>query len=310
MIKSIKIGDKTIKNNLFIAPLAGFTDYAFREICLSLGAGLTYTEMISAKALMQNSQKTEKMLIRANRDNTAVQIFGDDADIMRRACKSESLANFDIIDINMGCPAPKIFNNGEGSALLLDIKKAEKIITECSKSGKIITVKTRIGVEEGKPLILDFASMCADCGAKLITIHARSREMVYSGEPNYELVKKVKEKVNIPVIVNGGIFSKQDFENAINQTGADGGMLARGVLENPTIICDILGKKSPTVKELLFKQLDLLSLEYEDREIAVFMRKAIAFYLKRVRNSKQAKIDVFKATSVKEIKSILASVDF
>ena len=191
-----------------------------------------------------------------------------------------------------------------------DLPLASKIISECSKSGKIITVKTRLGVTQKKPVIEDFAKMCADSGAKLITVHARSKTAVYSGECNYELVGKVKKNSNIPVIINGGIFSKQDFINAMNISGADGAMLARGVLENPTLISDILGRAAPTVKSVLFEQLDMLSHIYEGEFIAVRMRKAIAYYLKRVRGSKEAKLKIFKATSVAEIKEILKDLDF
>lgn len=309
MIKGVKIGDYTTENNLFVAPLAGFTDFAFREACLSLGAGLVYTEMVSAKALKYGSLKTQELLT-GNYDKTCAQIFGSEPDVMRWVCESEYLAPFKIIDINMGCPAPKIYNNNEGSALMNDLPLASKIISECSKSGKIITVKTRLGITQKNPVIEDFAKMCADSGAKLITIHARSKTAVYSGECNYELVGKVKKNSNIPVIINGGIFTKQDFENAMNISGADGAMLARGVLENPTLISEILDKKAPSVKSVLFKQLDMLSSQYKGEYIAVKMRKAIAYYLKRVRGSKEAKLKIFKATSVKEIKEILNDIDF
>ena len=309
MIKKIKIGDITLENNLFVAPLAGFTDFAFREVCLSLGAGLVYTEMVSAKALSYHNLKTQELLT-GSYDKTCAQIFGNEPQVLRWACESEYLAPFKIIDINMGCPAPKIYSNGEGSALLNDMGLASKIISECAKSGKTITVKTRLGVTEKNPVILDFAKMCADSGAKAITIHARSKTAVYSGECNYELVAKVKEKIDIPVIINGGIFSKADFEKAMNLSGADGAMLARGVLENPTIICDILGTSAPSVKSLLFRQLDMLNNLYAGDYIAVRMRKAIAYYLKRVRGSKEAKLKIFKESSVEEIKNILKDLDF
>ncbi len=309
MIKSVKIGDYTTENNLFVAPLAGFTDFAFREVCLSLGAGLVYTEMVSAKALSYHNLKTQELLT-GSYDKTCAQIFGSEPEVMRWACESEYLAPFKIIDINMGCPAPKIYSNGEGSALLNDLPLASKIISECAKSGKTITVKTRLGITEKNPVILDFAKMCADSGAKAITIHARSKTAVYSGECNYGLVEKVKGKVDIPVIVNGGVFTKQDFIKAITESGADGVMLARGVLENPTVICDILGTNAPSVKSLLFKQLDTLNNLYQGEYIAVRMRKAIAYYLKRVRGSKEAKLKIFKANSVEEIKNILSEIDF
>lgn len=310
MIKSLNIGSYISKNNLFIAPLAGFTDHAFREICLSLGAGLVYTEMVSAKALIHNNERTKELLIGAN-DQTVAQIFGNEPQVLKTACEHPDLAPYKLVDINMGCPAPKIYNNKEGSYLLNDFDLAGKLIYECAKTDKIITVKTRLGLTNEKPLIIDFAKLCEDNGAKLITIHARSKEAVYSGECNYSLVEKVKSKVNIPVIVNGGIFTTQDAIKAYKESGADGIMLARGVLENPTLICDILNTKAPTVKSLLYKQLqilkDTLGNEYY---VAVRMRKAIAYYLKRVRGSKELKLKIFNATSVREIKDILSNIEF
>jgi len=310
MIKSLNIGGYISKNNLFIAPLAGFTDFAFREVCLSLGAGLVYTEMVSCKALEHDNEKTKGLLIGAN-ENTVAQIFGNEPDTMRRACEREELSPYKIVDINMGCPAPKIYNNKEGSYLINDFALAGKIISECSKSGKIITVKTRLGITNDNPKILDFAKLCEDNGAKLITIHARSKEAVYSGECNYSLIQQVKTKVNVPLIVNGGIFSKEDALTAYKESGADGIMLARGVLENPTLICDILGKKAPSVKSILYKQLELLNSVYNNEKlVAIRMRKAIAYYLKRVRGSREAKFKIFESESVSEIKNILSSVEF
>ena len=309
MIKPITIGCITTKNNLFVAPLAGFTDFAFRQECLKLGAGLVYTEMVSAKALSYGNEKTKELLM-GSTQNTCAQIFGSEPDTLRWACESEYLSPFKIIDINMGCPAPKIYSNNEGSALLNDLPLASKIISECSKSGKIITVKTRLGVTQNNPVILDFAKMCADSGAQAITVHARAKTAVYSGDCDYELVAKVKQSSNIPVIINGGIFTKQDFENAMNISGADGAMLARGVLENPTLICEILGTPAPTVKSVLYSQLDQLDALYSGDYVAVRMRKAIAYYLKRVRGSKDAKLKIFKATTVAQIKSILNDLEF
>lgn len=309
MIKSVKIGNYITENNLFVAPLASFTDFAFRNICLSLGAGLVYTEMVSAKALCYDNKKTIDMLY-GDAEKTCVQIFGSEPLIMRKACEKKELEKFKIVDINMGCPMPKIYNNGEGSALLNDFNLASAIIKECKKSGKIITVKTRLGITKNNPVILDFAKMCFDSGADMITIHARSKNAIYAGECDYELVGKVKQSVSIPVIVNGGIFSKTDFENAMNLSHADGAMLARGVIEKPTLISEILGKEKVSVKSLLYKQLDLLSTVYPDEVIAVTMRKAINLYLKSVKNSKQAKIIICSAKSVKEIKNVLSDLEF
>ena len=174
--KNIKIGKFTTENNVFFAPLAGFSDFAMRSICISYGAGLTFTEMVSCKGLLFDNENT-KSLLRSSPDEKikCVQIFGNDPEIMRRALESEQLAPFDVADINFGCPMPKIFNNGEGSALMEKPALAEKIVSECKKSGKAITCKIRTGIKDSDPLAVDFAKAIEQGGADMITVHGRSR---------------------------------------------------------------------------------------------------------------------------------------
>ncbi len=305
-LKQIKIGNITTKNNLFIAPLAGFTDSAFRSICYELGAGLCFTEMVSMKGLKYSPDATEELLrTESNEYIKAVQIFGNDPEIMTEMVKSEYLRKFDIIDINFGCPVSKIYSNGEGSYLLNDIPLASKIISSIAKTGKTVTCKFRIGVEENNFVTKEFSKMCEDSGASLISIHGRVKTAIYSGKCNYEQIALAKNNVKIPVIANGGIFTKQDAINIINETGADGVMLARGVLENPLLISEILGENSPmTLKEIILKQIDMTASRYGDNRSAIILRKQMAYYLKGVVGSKKLKQQIFTLTSAKEMKEL------
>ena len=213
-LKEIKIGKLRTKNNIFLAPLAGYTNSPFRDMCYSLGAGLTFTEMVSAKGLCYGSEKTKELLyVSEEYDGVkACQIFGNDPDFMRKACESEALAPFDLIDINMGCPVPKIYKNGEGSALLGDFPLASKIIEECKKSGKTGSVKFRIGLDNSSICGGQFAKLCEDAGADMITVHGRTRDKIYAGEVNFAEIAAAKRAVNIPVIANGGVLCKKDAE--------------------------------------------------------------------------------------------------
>ena len=309
-IKKIKIGKVETPNNVFLAPLAGYSDSAMRVICGELGAGVCFTEMVSAKGLKYSSNKTEDLLFTYPEEKIkAVQIFGCEPDIMGWASQSEYLEKFDIIDINMGCPVPKVFNNGEGSALLKNPLLASKIIESVKKSGKAVTVKFRIGLTEGNFVTESFAKMCEDSGADMITIHGRVRDAIYSGEVNYTEIQNAKAKVKIPVIANGGIFSREDAELMIKNTGADGVMIARGAMNNPLIFSEILGEKPKTsFKDLIKKHLTLLTERYGEERSAVLFRKQMAFYLKGIKDSKRLKEKVFSATHVSEIFEVINSL--
>ena len=215
----ISIGNIKTENNVFLAPLAGYTNYPFRRLCKGYGAGLCYTEMVSAKGLKYGSENTKELLYTDEHEGLcAVQIFGSEPDTMRAACENEALAPFPIVDINMGCPVPKIYKNGEGSALLEKPELAEKIVKECVKSGKIITVKMRIGVNANRLITREFAKRMEGAGASLITVHGRTRDKIYAGEVDYQEIAAAKNAVKIPVIANGGVFSNADAERLINET--------------------------------------------------------------------------------------------
>ena len=310
IIKPIKIGDVTVKNNLFFAPLAGFSDVAMRSICIKAGAGLAFTEMVSAKGLRYTPSASSELLYTcANEEIKAVQIFGGEVDFMKWVATSEYLKDFDIIDINMGCPVPKIYNNKEGSALLNDINRASEIIKAVKQSGKAVTVKFRIGVTDDKPITRDFAVMCEDSGADLITIHGRARTAYYQGEVKYNEIEKAKNAVKIPVIANGGVFSKNDADILMERTGADGVMVARGALENPLIFSEILEiKPNFTLVDLIKEQTSLIKERYGAQRGAVIFRKQASYYLKGVKGGKKLKEQIFASNDIDEVYKILSSV--
>ncbi len=308
-IKSLLLKGKSISNNVFLAPMAGYTEYGFRSLAHSLGYGLVFTELVSAKGLAYKSKGSDLLLRTDDYTNTVAQIFGSEPYYMRSACEGEYLKNFEIIDINMGCPVPKVYKNGEGSALLKDIKKAEEIVKECVKSGKIITVKIRTGQKVGDDVATDFAKMAEDSGASLITIHGRVRENYYSGDPDYNAIYKAKKSVSIPVIANGGIFTKEDADKMMNETGADGVMIARGAFQNPFLPCEILGVKTPyTLREFVIEHLMRLKENFGEKRANLEFRKFVGGYLKGMPNIKEKRIKLLTTESTEEILQTLREI--
>lgn len=300
-----------IPNNVFLAPLAGYTNAVFRAMCAELGAGLTCTEMVSAKGLCYGNEKTRGLLKVINtRDVTACQLFGGEADYMRAACESEYLAPFKIIDINMGCPVPKIYKNGEGSALMGDLPRAEKIISECKKSGKIISVKFRTGLSEKNKIAREFALMCEGAGADMVCVHGRTRDKMYSGDVDTAQIAAVKNAVKIPVVANGGVFTPGDAERLLQKTGADGVAIARGAMYSPWIFSEIAGLPSPDKKSLVLKQLDDTLACYGEKFACVFMRKMVCFYLRGTRSAAANKVRLLSAASCAELRGVVLSLDF
>lgn len=309
MFKPLKIGSVTTRNNVFLAPLAGYTNYPFRKICADYGAGLCFTEMVSAKGLKYGSENTKELLYtNADEGLTAAQIFGNDPEIMRAACESEELSAFPIVDINMGCPVPKIYKNGEGSALLENPALAEKIVKECVKSGKIITVKFRIGVSADKIVTEEFAKRMAGAGASLLTVHGRTKDKMYAGEVNFKEIAAAKNAVNVPVIANGGVFSLEEGEELMRKTGADGIMIARAALYDPQIFCAFSDVKGGGRYEMFAKQLRLTRELLGERFTTVFMRKMAAFYVKGMRGAAAFKERLFKAENPDEVLSIARQI--
>ena len=233
----VKVGNVTIPGNLFLAPLAGFTDKAFRSICLARGASFTYSEMVSAEALARNSEKTRLLMERAdNEENLGIQIFLPDEDTARRALPEILKANPTVIDINCGCPVPKVVKNGAGAALMRKPEIIGKIVKSLTNETDIpVTVKFRTGWDLNTINFLEFADYAVRGGASLLTMHARTRSQGYSGEADWNLLQELKNNVNVPVIGSGNIFSPQDALKMLKKTGVDGVLFARGALGNPFI---------------------------------------------------------------------------
>ncbi len=296
-IKPIKIGAIELENNVILAPMAGITDLSYRKICKKYGnPGLVCTEMVSSKGLYHNDKKTERLLnAEGEKRPISMQIFGDDPMIMAEAAKKiESQA--DIIDINMGCPAPKVVKNNEGSKLLLNDELVYRIVNEVRKNiKKPLTVKIRTGWNRENIVAPEIAKVIEEAGADLITVHGRTREDFYSGQVDLETIKKVKEATNIPVIGNGDIRTPEDAKKMFEYTGVDGIMVGRGILGEPWKLKEIIDgvdgnttNKGITAKEKLetIKEHYRLAIEEKGEYVGVReMRKHICWYLKNLKNS-------------------------
>lgn len=293
-----------------MAPLAGYTCYPFRMLCSELGAGLCYTEMVNCNSLKYKDKATQKLLFTTAEEKIkAVQLVGSNPSTMEKMARSDYLAEFDIIDINMGCPVPNVFKSGQGSALLADLKRASSIIKGCKKSGKIITVKTRVGIREDIMIAAEFAKMCEDSGADMITIHGRSRNMMYHGTPYFDQIEQAKSVVKIPVIANGGIFSAADAEKMMNLTGADGVMIARYALENPFIFSELTHKEIKKDKyTIISEQMDLTLTHYDETFTMSYIKKLVSFCMRTEKGTKPYKQELYKCGNIEELRYLIKKI--
>ena len=286
-VKKLMIGNVELSNNVLLAPMAGITDRAFRLVCEEFSPGLVCTEMVSGKGLFYDDKKTSMLLNMAEEKRPiAAQIFGNDVESMRYAAKYVSKIA-DIVDINMGCPAPKVVKNGDGSKLLLNLPLMEEIVTEVVKASEVpVTVKIRKGWDSNNVVAVEAAKIIEKAGASAITVHGRTRAEFYSGVADWDIIKQVKQSVNIPVIGNGDIKSKEDAKRIFEMTGVDGIMVGRAALGNPWIFSEIIkGEDSSNIsnEEKLRIILKHIDLEIQDKgEITGIreMRKHIGWYIK------------------------------
>lgn len=312
----MRIGSMEIANKVVLAPMAGITDKAFRRIARQYGCGLVYTEMVSAKALTYKNIKTKALLdVSGEEQPIAVQLFGSEPEVMAQAALIAEREGAGLIDINMGCPVPKVVKCGEGSALLTKPDTAESIVRAMKAAVSVpVTAKIRSGFSPERIVAAEFAQMLAEAGIDAVCVHGRTRDQYYAGKADWAVIKKVKENLSIPVIGSGDIWTPQDARRMLEETGCDAVMLGRGALGNPWLIANTRSFleggeiKFPSVREKIegaMYHLDLMiDLKGEDMGV-IEMRKHIAWYLKGLPHTAPVKEGVFKAKTRREACALL-----
>ncbi len=317
----MKIGDFKPQNNVFLAPMAGVTDVVFRTICKEQGCGLTYSEMVSAKGIMYDNDNTKKLLeINKKEGKVAVQLFGSDPNVLAdMAKKLDDNDNIGFFDINMGCPAPKIVKNGDGSALMKNPKLIGEIVKAVSSSTKKpLTIKIRKGFDDDSINALEIAKIAEENGASGIAIHGRTREQFYSGKADWDIIKKIKENVNIFVIGNGDITSPEKAKEMLDYTGCDAIMIGRSAQGNPWIFKrvvhyletgEILEKPSINEKiDVAINHLHML-VEYKGEYIGIReMRKHLGWYIKGMPKSSEMRVIINGIEDSKKMEELLLSM--
>jgi nifR3 family TIM-barrel protein len=304
---NLKIGNIEIAHNIILAPLAGITDQTFREICRRHGAGFAYSEMISAKSIVYDNANTKKLLDNAGEHNTpwAVQLFGHEPDVMAEALKRLEGVPFDAVDINMGCPVPKVVRNGEGAALMNDPQLAGRIVEASVKATvRPVTVKIRKGFSPAKGNAVEIARIAEANGASAVAVHGRTRDQMYSGHADWDIVAEVKGAVKIPVIGSGDIFSYEDALRRLEESGCDGIMAARGALGNPWIFSG----KQPDLDERIKVALEHLRLTvlHKGGHVGIQeMRKHLSWYVKGLPGAAAVRVKINAAKTEAELRELL-----
>ncbi len=319
-IKQLQIGNVTLKNNLILAPMAGVTDLPFRLLCKEQGAGLLCMEMVSAKAILYKNKNTEELLTIDPRENpVSLQLFGSDPDIISEIAKQIEDRPFDILDINMGCPVPKVVNNGDGSALMKNPLLAGEIIEKTVRAiKKPVTVKIRKGFDDDHVNAVEMAHIAEESGAAAVAVHGRTREQFYSGRADWDIIRQVKERVSIPVIGNGDLLTAEDVIAMEKQTGCDGFMIARGAEGNPWIFRQILhyfetGEQLPKpdfseMTEMLLRHAKM-QLEFKGEYTGIReIRKHAAWYTAGYKNSSRLRGRINEVENYEQLEALFREV--
>ncbi len=316
----MRIGNLEVNNPVFLAPMAGVTDWAFRTICAELGAGVTVTEMVSSRALVYQDQKSPKLLRKNAGSLCGAQIFGNDPEIMAQGARlALEISGCDFIDINMGCPMPKIANSGDGCGLMRTPELAGQIVRAVCKAVDVpVTVKCRLGWDKGSLNVLDFTKRMEDSGAAMVTVHGRTRAMLYSGVADWDTIGKVKQQLSIPVIANGDITGGEGAVKCLKRTGADGIMIGRSVFGDPWVFEEVgcaLREEAypgrPALKDritLAVKQFELSEQDHGEKIACLEARKHFAWYLRGVRNASYYKKEITSLTTMADIYRVAKDV--